>query len=139
MSIAVASGIAGLHFDRALEILEEAIAKDECLVHEDETGVVDALLVVYRQAFFGRDFIKLLAVADRARRKGVGVRLVRRALETARTDTVFISTNQSNVAMRALLHREHWIFSGRLTGIDDDDPELVYRRRRSSTSRAMAP
>jgi len=31
--------------------------------------------------------------------------------------------------MRGLLAREGWTLSGRLTGLDDDDPELVFYRR----------
>ena len=130
LPIAAASGIPGLNAPRAREIVEAAVANAECLVHEDLDLVVNGFVITYRRAFFGRDFVKLLAVSHDARRHGIGERLLHSALESALTDTVFITTNQSNGAMRALLRRDHWIFSGRLSGIDENDLELVFRKRR---------
>ena len=126
LSIAVESGINGLSEQRAIEILETAIAKAECVVYVGDRDAVDGFAVIHKRTFFGRDFVKLIAVRATARRQGIGRLLLRHACATALTGTVFISTNQSNTAMRQMLGREHWVFSGRLTGIDDADPELVF-------------
>ena len=45
------------------------------------------------------------------------------------TDTIFSSTNESNIAMRALFERDGWTLSGVLNGIDEGDPEMVFWRR----------
>jgi GNAT superfamily N-acetyltransferase len=131
ISIAVASGIPGLNARRAREILAAALVNDECVAHHDEQGTVNGFIVTYRRAFFGRDFVKILAVAPGGRRRGIGASLLRHACIGAVTDTIFISTNQSNEAMRQLLSHDHWTFSGRLTGVDDDDPELVFWKHRT--------
>ncbi|MGH3733878.1 MAG: hypothetical protein ACRDVC_11015 [Acidimicrobiales bacterium] len=34
--------------------------------------------------------------------------------------------------MRVLFDREGWALSGTLTGIDEDDPEIVFWRRRDN-------
>jgi len=78
--------------------------------------------------FFGRDFVELLFVEPKHRRKGVGRSLLRRTLADAGTSRVFISTNQSNEAMQALLTSDGWLLSGILVGLDEGDPEHVYFR-----------
>jgi GNAT superfamily N-acetyltransferase len=79
-------------------------------------------------AFFGRDFIELLVVAETHRRQGVGALLLSSARAAAANARVFTSTNESNAPMRALLASDGWTLSGRLTGLDDGDPELVFYR-----------
>jgi hypothetical protein len=39
---------------------------------------------------------------------------------------VFSSTNESNAVMRSLFTAEGWTHSGRLDGLDQNDPEVVY-------------
>ena len=43
---------------------------------------------------------------------------------------MFTSTNKSNAPMQALLESEAWSLSGRLVGLDEGEPELVYYVRR---------
>ena len=50
-------------------------------------------------------------------------------MSRANTDTIFSSTNESNIAMRALFERDGWTLSGVLNGIDEGDPEMVFWRR----------
>ena len=83
-----------------------------------------------RLAFFGRDFVELLVVEQAQRRRGIGRALMASALANATSPVVFTSTNESNNPMRALLARDGWLLSGRLTGLDEGDPELVYYRTR---------
>lgn len=52
------------------------------------------------------------------------------AVATATSTTVFTSTNESNAPMQALPAAEGWELSGKLDGLDDGDPELVYYLRR---------
>ena len=91
-----------------------------------ERGEVVGFVGVKPGHFYRRDFIDLLFVAASQRRQGVGQALLREALRRASTPRVFTSTNQSNTPMRELLHAERWTHSGLLTGLDEDDPELVF-------------
>ena len=88
--------------------------------------VACGFVVMKSRHFFGRDFVDLLMVADTHRQQGVGRTLMRTALEAASSADVFTSTNQSNTPMKALLQSEGWRFSGKLAGLDEGDPELVY-------------
>ena len=87
-------------------------------------------VVTKERHFYGRDFIDLLVVGESARRHGVGRMLMRTAVGAATTPRVFTSTNESNAPMRALLESEGWSYSGRLEGLDEGDPELVFFLRR---------
>lgn len=97
-----------------------------CLVAPVGDGPQLAGFVVLRHGhFFGRDFVDLVVVADRARRQGVGTALLVAAVGAAASPRVFTSTNVSNLPMRALLAGQGWHLSGRLTGLDEDDDEIV--------------
>ena len=117
-----------LHLRR---LLTERAGNVLVAVDQDRPGSpVIGYVAVVASAFFGRDLVDLLVVDVEHRRHGVGTGLLAAAVGIALTGTVFTSTNESNVAMRSLLEREGWTFSGRLTGLDEDDPELVFYRRR---------
>jgi GNAT superfamily N-acetyltransferase len=91
-------------------------------------GEITGFVARRERHFYGRDFVELLFVEPAHRREGVGRSLLRRTLEDAGTGRVFVSTNQSNVAMQALLTAEDWVLSGILVGLDEGDPEHVYFR-----------
>jgi GNAT superfamily N-acetyltransferase len=110
------------------ELLTRRVGTGECFVYEGQ-GVISGYVTVRPRSFFGRDFIELLAVAPDVRRKGVGSALLSRAVAQSTTPDVFISTNRSNLAMRSLLEKENWKFSGQLEGIDEGDPEFVFYKR----------
>lgn len=111
------------------DLLSRRVETGECLVYA-EHGVIVGYVTLSTRSFFGRDFIELLAVAPDERRRGVGRTLLRGAVDQSTTPDVFISTNQSNFAMRSMLEKEEWTFSGQLEGIDEGDPELVFYLRR---------
>ena len=111
------------------QFLEESHGRLFVAVDEDLPGSpVVGYVAMGAGAFFGRDFIELLVVEDSHRRQGVGAALLSTACAAASSATVFTSTNESNAPMRALLDRDGWTLSGRLTGLDFGDPELVFYR-----------
>ena len=105
-------------------LIHEAVASRRCLVAVAR-DVVGYVVTAPRQ-FFDRDFVELLVVHDDYRRRGIGRALLGAAVDRAGTSRVFSSTNESNVAMRALFTAEGWTLSGRLDGLDPGDPEVVY-------------
>ncbi len=111
------------------DYLTDAVDRDTCFL-----AVVDdvacGFVVIKPRHFFGRDFVDLLMVSETHRQRGVGRALMRTAIEAASSADVFTSTNRSNTPMQTLLQSEGWSFSGKLDGLDDDDPELVYFARR---------
>jgi hypothetical protein len=60
----------------------------------------------------------------------MGRELIRAAVAAESSAAVFTSTNQSNASMQALLESEGWSLSGKLDGLDEGDPEVVYYLRR---------
>jgi GNAT superfamily N-acetyltransferase len=101
------------------------IQEQHCLAAV-QRGEITGFLVLRPGHFYGRDFIDLLYVAPRWRRHGAGRALMQAALRNASTPRVFVSTNESNMPMRQLLHSEGWTPSGVLTGLDEEDPEHVF-------------
>lgn len=86
---------------------------------------------VLNQSFFEHDFIPLIVVKASARRRGVATAIMR-TLELQCQGKLFTSTNTSNIAMRQLLGRLGYIESGRIENLDDNDPELVFVKLRST-------
>jgi GNAT superfamily N-acetyltransferase len=86
---------------------------------------------VLNQSFFEHDFIPLIVVKASARRRGVAT-VIMRTLELQCQGKLFTSTNTSNIAMRQLLGRLGYIESGRIENLDDNDPELVFVKLRST-------
>jgi GNAT superfamily N-acetyltransferase len=107
--------------------LRRRIERGECTV-----AVVDGAIagfLVSDDAFFDRTFVRLVVVANEHRRHGVADALVADAESRARTPTVFSSSNRSNTAMHALLRKRGWVESGVIEGLDELDPEIVFRKR----------
>jgi len=107
------------------ELLTTRVESGEVLIFENDAQLLGFAIVAAR-SFFGFDFVELLSVAERVRRMGVGSSLLSEAAAQSSTDRVFISTNKSNRPMIALLENAAWLFSGKLEGIDEGDPELIY-------------
>lgn len=128
----LATRITGLSRDREREIVIDAVADHGCFVSTDESHHVVGYAILARRAFFGRDFVHLVAVSERHRRRGIGLALLDAILARCTTEAVFISTNESNAAMRSLLVRDGWTPSGTLTGIDDGDPEMIFWKHPSA-------
>jgi ribosomal protein S18 acetylase RimI-like enzyme len=108
-------------------LLGSRVLAGEVLIFE-ERGRLLAYAVVRSKSFFGRDFVELLCVGTEERRRGIGGRLLDEAVATASSERIFTSTNESNTAMRGLLQRQRWHLSGKLEGMDEHDPELVFYR-----------
>jgi ribosomal protein S18 acetylase RimI-like enzyme len=104
----------------------ESLVRTEASLVAVSGNVIVGFLVRKVRHFYGRDFVELLFVAPAYRRRGVGQSLMRRTLADAATSRVFVSTNQSNEAMRALLASGGWVLSGILVGLDEEDPEHIY-------------
>lgn len=123
------------HREPRVEWLRRRIDRGECTVaivaggsgapHE---GAIAGFLVD-DDAFFDRTFIRLVVVANTHRRRGVANALVADAESRARTHTVFSSSHRSNTAMHALLRKRGWVESGVIEGLDEMDPEIVFRKR----------
>jgi ribosomal protein S18 acetylase RimI-like enzyme len=79
--------------------------------------------------FFRRWFIELLIVHPDHRRQGVGTALVRACEAECAAPQLFVSTNESNTPMQALLARLDYQPSGRVENLDEHDPELIYVKR----------
>lgn len=109
-------------------LLDLALGSSGCLIAESDGSIVGYALLTH--TFYGNAMIEVLHVAERARRRGIGARLVRHAIELCRTPKVFTSTNESNGPMRALLAAEGFEHTGTIHNLDEGDPELVFYRRR---------
>ncbi len=118
-------------------LLTARVQSGEVIVFESEDQLW-GFVVVKEHSFFGRDFVELLTVSDGKRRRGIGSDLLDDAVTQSSTDRVFTSTNQTNSAMIGLLEKAGWKISGRLEGIDEGDPELVFFKDAPSVARAKS-
>jgi len=109
------------------EWLRRRIDRGECMLAMTDGELAGFL--VDDDAFFDRTFIRLVVVSQKHRRQGVANALVADAESRARTPTVFSSSNRSNTAMHALLRKRGWVESGIIEGLDELDPEVVFRKR----------
>lgn len=83
---------------------------------------------VLTHSFFHEGFVEMLMVGTRFRRQGIGAALVEHLARQCRTQRLWTSTNQSNLAMQSLLTRLGFTRSGIIEGLDDGDPELIWRK-----------
>ncbi len=91
-------------------------------------GAVRAFCALDHHHFFGKPFLSLLIVHPGARRLGLGQGLLRRCRVDVQQE-LWTSTNRSNAPMRALLAKSGWQRCGVILGLDEGDPELIYRAR----------
>jgi ribosomal protein S18 acetylase RimI-like enzyme len=82
--------------------------------------------ILMHHNFYGNGFVELLYIHPGHRRKGLGFALIRHCEAECRTEKLFISTNQSNAAMRELLSKAGFVKSGVIENLDEGDPELVF-------------
>lgn len=83
---------------------------------------------VLTYGFFHDGFIELLMVGPRFRRQGLGAALIEHLTGHCRTQRLWTSTNRSNLAMQSLVQRLGFIRSGIIEGLDEGDPELIWRK-----------
>lgn len=94
-------------------------------------ALVDGLPAGYgvlTHSFFHEGFIEMLMVSTQFRRQGIGAALVEHLARQCRTQRLWTSTNQSNLAMQSLLDRLGFARSGIIEGLDEGDPELIWRK-----------
>ncbi len=101
------------------------LAHDGVQVAEQDGRVVG--YVVTHHHFFGEAFIEMLMVARERRSQGIGAMLLRHAIAQRGGGKLFTSTNASNISMQRLLTAHGFVGSGIVHGLDEGDPELIYR------------
>ncbi|NMK46279.1 GNAT family N-acetyltransferase [Achromobacter sp. Bel] len=113
--------------------IANAVAAGQCWA-ATEAQEASALIGygVLNKSFFEHDFIPLVMVKDSARRRGVATAIMRALELQCQGGKLFTSTNTSNFAMRGLLVQLGFIESGQIENLDDQDPELVFVKRRAS-------
>ncbi|MBM9914429.1 MULTISPECIES: GNAT family N-acetyltransferase [Stenotrophomonas] len=82
---------------------------------------------VQHRHFFGEAFIEMLMVAAPLRGYGIGSALLLHATSISAGTRLFSSTNQSNTSMQRLLAAAGFVRCGIVHGLDEGDPELIYR------------
>lgn len=117
--------------------IANAVAAGQCWAAVDGVDAEDASALlgygVLNQSFFEHDFIPLVMVKDSARRRGVASAIMRMLESQCQGGKLFTSTNTSNLAMRRLLVQLGFIKSGQIENLDDQDPELVFVKLRTSS------
>jgi ribosomal protein S18 acetylase RimI-like enzyme len=81
--------------------------------------------------FFGQPILEMLMVDRAFRGQGVARQLVRQVIGETPGPVLWASTNQSNLPMQGLLTELGFVRSGFIEGLDEGDPELIYRLRLS--------
>jgi ribosomal protein S18 acetylase RimI-like enzyme len=102
--------------------LAQALEEGSCWLAERDGRAVG--LAVFDRRFFGYPFVWLITVSPDQRRTGVASALVRYIESACRSDRLFSSTNESNLASRSLFERLGFRCTGVVDGLDENDPEL---------------
>lgn len=77
--------------------------------------------------FFGQPILEMLMVGRSCRGQGIGRQLALQAIAETAGPALWASTNQSNLPMQGLLAELGFVRSGFIEGLDEGDPELIYR------------
>ncbi len=107
-----------------IPFIDRVLGTATCLVAEREGRVVAFGSLEY--TFYDNGFISMLYVAEPARRRGIGRRLMDALAARCATPKLFTSTNESNTPMQALLQSLGYVPSGVIEHLDPGDPEWVY-------------
>lgn len=92
----------------------------------EHDGELAGYLALHAQ-FFGEAFIAMLMVAAPRRGHGVGTALLAHAAACSAGAKLFTSCNHSNAAMQRLLAATGFQQCGIVHGLDEGDPELIFR------------
>lgn len=137
------------HFDvciqqAALSQCEQIICLDESVIgsrsraEQIRQGVADGLVYIIAikeeivafgllsSHFYGRHFLELLIVKHEHRRKGLGKLLLCVLRDQWGSESLFTSTNASNLPMQSLLEQCGFERCGWISQLDESDPEIVY-------------
>lgn len=115
--------------ERQDAILANSVADGGCLVARDGGAIAGYL--TWDRGFFYRPFVRLLVVAPSHRRRGLGRALVIAAEREAEAfGELFISTEEINAPMRALLLAAGYVASGTVEHINvPGNAELIFYKR----------
>ena len=104
------------------------IANGNCLIASLDQTVV-GYVSHYKSGFVGRPFISFLAVSPEHRRQGIATRLLADTEQFFAGERVFISTEDTNQGMLALLKKLGWVDAGgvREANRDGSDKLFYYR------------
>lgn len=108
--------------------IRRSVNAGQCLVAASDDGRL-AGYAVLEYTFYDNGWVSMLYIAEPFRRRGVGSALLREIERRCRTPKLFTSTNQSNLAMQALLKKHAFQPSGVIENLDEGDPELVLFKR----------
>jgi GNAT superfamily N-acetyltransferase len=125
-AMCVADHIATMDQERR-QFIRESVRGDFAYVAVDEGQVVG--YAVLEHSFFTRGFIAMLMVHHDHRRFGIGSGLIHHVENLCESDRIFVSTNESNLPMQALLVKVGYIRSGYVDDLDPGDPEIFYSRQ----------
>jgi len=92
----------------------------------DDAGEPVAYVSWLPAGFVGRDFVTFLCVRPGRRRMGLAVELLRAVERRIASGRLFVSTEEDNVAMLALLPREGWTNAGAVAGANEGDRAEVF-------------
>lgn len=107
--------------------LHTAIEQGHCYVASSDTEMIG--FAIMDQSFFKNSFVHLLIVHPHYQKRGVGEEVMRYLETICPTEKLFTSTNLSNQSMQRLCKKLGYTYSGTLTHLDPDDPEVFYCKK----------
>lgn len=122
--IEVDQQVVGDQTERSNEIIH-AIQATNCRVLVSDSRVV-AFGICRPRSFRGMDFLSLLVVDPKHRRKGIASDLLADFQNRSETIQCWTSTNASNSGMLSLLKKLKWINSDYTEDLDSGDPDLFF-------------
>lgn len=123
-----------IHSADRRDAIAEWVTLGQCHLAERDGAV--AGYVALTRSFFRSPFIEMLIVAGLYRRQGIGRTLIEHCIMLTPADRkLWTSTNESNTPMRALLPQLGFEQTGLFEHLDEGDPELIFLRWPSVTSR----
>jgi ribosomal protein S18 acetylase RimI-like enzyme len=114
------------HWERHVGHLRRALGSRHSLVVETDDRVVG--MAVWDRDFFGKAFIWMLGVHPLYHRRGIASALIRKVESLCKKESLFTSTNRSNLAMQALCNKLGFVESGILQNLDPGDPEIFFHK-----------
>jgi ribosomal protein S18 acetylase RimI-like enzyme len=105
-------------------MIDRAVREARSWVIEGDGAVAGYGIISHE--FFGRSFLELIYIDQRARGKGLGPQVIRALELQSKSASLFTSTNESNLHMQHVLARLGYERSGVIYNLDPGDPEVIY-------------